>query len=60
MFNVLLVTCLTEILDWYMKWYIGRKTTVFNRHLVSTHQHLMYCERTAVGLRLPEGGVNKH
>jgi len=57
MFNILLLTCLTEILEWYRKWYIGRKTTVFNRQLVSIHHHLMYFERTTVGLKLPEGGV---
>jgi hypothetical protein len=61
MFNILLVTCLTEILEWYRKWCIGGKTTVFNRQLVrSTHHYLMYCERTTVELKLPEDGVNKH
>jgi hypothetical protein len=59
MFNILLVTCLTEILEWYKKWCIGGKTTVFNRQLVSTHHHLMYCVRTTVGLKLLEDGVNK-
>jgi len=34
MFNILLVTCLTEVLEWYRKWCIGGKTTVFNRQLV--------------------------
>jgi hypothetical protein len=38
----------------------GGKTRVFNRQLVSTHYHLMYCEITTVGLKLPEVGVNKH
>jgi hypothetical protein len=60
MFNILLVTCLTEILEWYGVWCICGKTTVLNRQLVSTHHHLMHCGRTTVGFKLPEDGVNKH
>jgi hypothetical protein len=32
----------------------------FNRQLISVQKHLMHCEGTTVGLKLPEDGVKKH
>jgi len=38
--------------------YLWKKTTVFNRQVISAHKRLMCCERIVVGLKLPEDGVN--
>jgi hypothetical protein len=36
-----------------------KKNKIFNRQLTSLPKHVMCCERTVVGLKLPEDGVNK-
>ena len=33
---------------------------IFKRQLISAHKHVMCCEGTVAGLKLPEDGVNKH
>jgi len=42
------------------KWCICENTTIFNKQLVSALKNLVCFEGTAVGLKLPEDGVNKH
>jgi len=40
-------------------WSVCGKSTVSNRQLVNAHKELMCFDGTAVGLTLPEDGVNK-
>jgi hypothetical protein len=45
---------------WYSELSICEKPAIFSRQFVSSHKYLMCYEGTAVELKLPEGGVNKH